>query len=38
MLIANGDDRGLDAAAYLVVIRDLASSGGTCSGSAQKSK
>ena len=37
-LIANGDDRGLDAAAYLVVIQALASSGGTCSGSAQKAE
>ena len=36
-LTANGDDRGLDTAACLVVIRALASSGGTCSGSAQKS-
>ena len=28
-LIANGDDRGLDAAAYLIVILALESSGGT---------
>ena len=35
-LIANGDDRGLDAVAHLVVIRSLMTSGGTCSGSAHK--
>ena len=35
-LIANGDDIGLNSAAYLVVIRPLASSGGTCNGYAQK--
>ena len=32
-IIANGNDRGLDASAYLVVIMALASSGATCSGS-----
>ena len=37
-LIDNGDDKGLDAATYLLVIRGLASSGGRCSGSAQKAK
>ena len=36
LLIANGDDRVLDTAACLVVIQALASSSGTCSGSAQK--
>ena len=35
-LIDNGDDIGFYAAAYLIVIGALASSSGTCSGSAQK--
>ena len=38
LLIANGDERGLGIAAYLVVIRALESSVGTCSGSYQKPK
>ena len=38
LLIGNGDDRELDAVAYLVIIRALTSSGGTCSGSDQKSE
>ena len=37
-LIANGDDRGLDAADYLVVIWALVSSVGTCIGFFQKVK
>ena len=37
-LIANGDDKLLDRAAYPVVIRALASSGGTRHGSSQKSE
>ena len=36
LLIANGDDRGLEAADYLVVIQVLASSCGTYRGSSQK--
>ena len=35
-LIANGDGIGLDTVSHLVLIRDLFSSGGICSGSAQK--
>ena len=38
MLIYNGDDRGLEVVAYLVVIQALASSGDTCSGSSQKAE
>ena len=37
-LIANGDGKGLEAAAHLVVIQALESSNGTCSGSLQKSE
>ena len=35
-LIANGDGIGLYTVSHLVLIRDLFSSGGTCSGSTQK--
>ena len=38
LLKANVNDRGFEAATYLVVIRALVSSGGTCSGFSQKSK
>ena len=38
LIIANGDDRGLDAADYLVATKVLYSSVGTCSGSSQKPK
>ena len=37
-LIYNGDDRGLDAAAYFVVIQALESFSGTCSGFTQKAE
>ena len=37
-IISIGGDNGLNAAAYLVVIQALVSSGGTCSVSSQKSK